>query len=142
MLNVGGDVAWRAAGSLGGRLCGISDPDDPGTLLGAVPLGADWSAAATSGTSERGEHIRRIDRLARIRQATVLAPDVVTADVLATAVVAGGEEQLLEASAREGVDVLAVTVTGEMLFTDGLARHLVRPAARDDSRVRHRLRAS
>jgi thiamine biosynthesis lipoprotein len=125
VLNVGGDMAWHAWGDLQGRLVGVADPADPQEVLCTVPLDAGWTAAATSGTSERGEHIRRSGRTAEFRQATVLAGDVVTADVLATAVVAGGQDVLLEAAARPGVDVLAVTVRGEAVFTDGLADHVV-----------------
>lgn len=125
ILNVGGDLAWHAWGDLDGRVVGVADPADSQEVLCTVPLDAGWTAAATSGTAERGEHIRRSGRTAEFRQATVLAGDVVTADVLATAVVAGGHDVLLEAAARPGVDVLAVTARGEAVFTDGLAEHVV-----------------
>lgn len=139
VLNVGGDVAWRVDGALADQVLGVADPADPQALLCTVPLAAGWLAAATSGTSERGEHILRRD--ARFRQATVLAGDVVTADVLATAVVAGGDEQLLEAAARPGVDVLAVTAAGEAVFSDGLAEH-VGSRWRSRASGRHRRRAA
>lgn len=125
LLNVGGDLSWRPSGRLAEQACGIADPTDPGSLLCSVPLSGRWSAAATSGTSERGEHILRTDRSAEVLQATVLAGDVVTADVLATAVVSGGRGMLADAAARFGVDVFAVMANGEVVFTDGMAEHLV-----------------
>jgi thiamine biosynthesis lipoprotein len=124
LLNVGGDVAWRPHGRLAGQVLAVADPADPRGLLCTVPLDAGQYAAATSGTAERGEHIRRTGGRAEFVQATVLAADVVTADVLATAVVAGGEPQLLDAAARPGVEVLAVTAAGELRCTDGFAAHL------------------
>jgi FAD:protein FMN transferase len=124
LLNVGGDVAWRPHGRLAAQVLAIADPADPRGLLCTVPLDGGPRAAATSGTAERGEHIRRTGGRAELVQATVLAGDVVTADVLATAVVAGGEPQLIEAAARPGVEVLAVTAAGELRCTDGFRDRL------------------
>jgi thiamine biosynthesis lipoprotein len=121
VLNVGGDVSWRVTDPGATTSIGVADPADPDSLLCTVPLDAGWTAAATSGTSERGEHVRRIDDRKEFRQATVLAADVVTADVLSTGVLAGGQDVLLEAAARPGVDVIAVTMTGDLVFTDGVA---------------------
>lgn len=125
VLNVGGDLSWRTSRSTAGQVIGVADPSSPASLLCLVPLDGGWAAAATSGTSERGEHIRRTGRGREYRQATVLAGDVVTADVLATGVVAGGQDVLLEAAARSGVDVLAVSTDGEAVFTDGVADHMM-----------------
>lgn len=125
LLNVGGDLSWRPAGRLATQSCGIADPADPEALLGSLPLGGRWRAAATSGTSQRGEHIVRTDLSAAVRQATVLAGDIVTADVLATAIVAGGRGTLADATSRFGVDVFAVMTNGEVVFTDGMAEHLI-----------------
>ena len=55
-------------------------------------------------------------------QVSVAADDIVTADVLATAIVAGGEAALDELSSREPVDVLAVRRDGTMAATPGWPR--------------------
>jgi thiamine biosynthesis lipoprotein len=93
-ISAGGDVLVR----------GVHRPDDPwsvgvvapdrrDTVVGVVRLRAPRRAVATSGTSERGEHIWRRSSPTFV-QATVIADDIVTADVLATAVVAGDEADL------------------------------------------------
>ena len=53
---------------------------------------------------------------------SVLGPDIVTADVLATAIVAGGSPFLEEAAARWPIEVLAVADDGSMLATSGWSR--------------------
>jgi thiamine biosynthesis lipoprotein len=55
-------------------------------------------------------------------QVSVAAQDIVTADVLATAIVAGGTPTLDQAVEQWSVDVLAVGRTGTMLATPGF-RH-------------------
>lgn len=55
---------------------------------------SEYRAVATSGSAERGEHIWREDRAAKVLQVTVSAKDLVFADVWATALVSGGEAAL------------------------------------------------
>jgi thiamine biosynthesis lipoprotein len=50
---------------------------------------------------------------------SVAAQDIVTADVLATAIVAGGRPTLDAVTARWDVDVLAVADDGGLLATPG-----------------------
>jgi thiamine biosynthesis lipoprotein len=119
-LNAGGDVlthggpgpgaAWRA---------GIVDPADRGALLADVTLGTGRQALATSGSSERGTHIWSPAGAEPLGQVSVLAADIVTADVLATAVLAGGITMLEDAVRRWPVQVLAVTRDGALLGTPG-----------------------
>lgn len=111
-VNVGGDVL--VAGRAGDRdwTVGVSDPADPQRILRTVTLSGGRRAAATSGTSERGEHVWRTDPEARFRQVTVVADDIVTADVLSTAVLAGGPATRALAEHRWGVTVFAVTRGG------------------------------
>lgn len=93
MVNAGGDVAssgepipgvpWRI---------GITDPRSRSSLLCAV---SSPGAIATSGIYERGSHI--IDPFtalprARWCSATVIGPDLVMADAIATALCAAGAE--------------------------------------------------
>ena len=72
-------------------------------------------AVATSGSSERGEHIWRKD--SSFVQATVIAEDLVTADVWATALIAGGDEAM-KILPKEIV-AMAVTNQGEIRTTAG-----------------------
>ncbi|WP_457315830.1 FAD:protein FMN transferase [Sinomonas sp. RB5] len=147
-LNAGGDVlvSGSPAPSPAGAspwLAGIVDPADRRTLLGAYPLGAQAPAQlaqplarlaqpparlalATSGSAERGDHIWTVGlrgpsgpRRAEFTQVSVAAQDIVTADVLATAIVAGGRPALDAVTARWDVDVLAVARDGGLLATPG-----------------------
>ncbi|MEA5455677.1 FAD:protein FMN transferase [Sinomonas sp. JGH33] len=142
-LNAGGDVlvsgtpapsSARAGNSSHAErpwLAGIVDPADRRTLLGAYPLcGAPEVpgrttagrrlALATSGSAERGDHIWAVGcGRPEFAQVSVAGPDIVTADVLATAIVAGGREMLDLAAAEWDVDVLAVMREGELLATPG-----------------------
>lgn len=130
-LNVGGDVL--TAGSppdLERWRIGIVDPADRAVLLCSVGLAAGHPAIATSGTAERGEHVWRsagsVETFAQdsFCQVTVIAADIVTADVLATAILSGGASFLDTATARWDIDVLAVTSAGELSMTPGMKRRL------------------
>jgi thiamine biosynthesis lipoprotein ApbE len=79
--------------------------------LNATP----YRAVATSGNSERGEHIWR--QSDDFDQASVVASDLVTADVWATVLIAGGAEamELLP----EGVAAMVVTKQREIRSTKG-----------------------
>lgn len=124
-LNVGGDVL--TSGSIDERAwsVGIVHPDDRSRLWRTMTLDDGRRAVATSGTSERGEHIWRLDagdgagaatRLGPwISQCSVAAADIVTADVLATAVVAGGRRMAEQAAAEWNVRVLAAFEDGTVL---------------------------
>lgn len=123
-LNAGGDVA--VSGSPGdGRpwTVGIRSPHSPTAMLAALSLRS--GAVATSGAYERGDHIvdGRDGSPARgLLSATVVADDLTTADVWATAVFALGAAGIplaLQAGAR-GVLVLDAAGTpagaGELTF--------------------------
>lgn len=123
-LNAGGDVA--VSGSPGdGRpwTVGIRSPHFPTGMLAALTLRN--GAVATSGAYERGDHIvdGRDGSVPRaLLSATVVADDLTTADVWATAVFALGAAGIplaLQAGAR-GVLVLdaagRLTGAGELTF--------------------------
>ena len=112
-LNVGGDVVargepwpgrpWRVA---------VRDPADPLAVLAVFDVRD--GAVATSGTYERGAHVwdgRTGSRDVPLVSATVVAADLTTADVLATAVLAMGEEGAAWAAARGAAAVLAIPRT-------------------------------
>jgi thiamine biosynthesis lipoprotein len=125
-LNVGGDVLVNGQTMSGAPwVVGIVDPDDRASLLTAVPLVGRRRAAATSGSAERGDHIwTRGRERAELVQVTVVADDIVTADVLATAIVSGGGPTLDDLTTRFDVDVLTVDRDGELRATPGM-RELV-----------------
>ena len=120
-INAGGDVLVRGAAEgmqADERVpwgVGIAHPDDRRSLLMSLALSGTRRAVATSGTSERGEHVWRSDPEARYRQVSVVADDIITADVLATAILAGGEPTLHEAVHTWAVAVVAVTSTGDLV---------------------------
>ena len=124
-LNAGGDVLVMGSpvpGSGASWAAGVVDPKDRSALLSAYELGGPGTrrALATSGSAERGEHIWTAGtRGAEFVQVSVAAADIVTADVLATAIVAGGTAMLHRASDGWEIDVLAVHRDGELLATPG-----------------------
>lgn len=131
ILNIGGDVlvrggldgvAWRA---------GIVDPANRGTLLGSVALPPERRALATSGIAERGEHVWRAadGGPGEFAQVTVRADGIVEADVLATAILAGGQALLDDLVRDRGIDVLACAREGAMLATPGMRAALAQRAA-------------
>ena len=92
-VDAAGDLACRgtAGGATRGWPIGIAHPDDSTAVVAVVDV-LD-GAIATSGTSQRGEHV--LDPLtggpARgARQATVVGPDGALADAYATALVVTG----------------------------------------------------
>ncbi|MFM6973679.1 MAG: FAD:protein FMN transferase [Agromyces sp.] len=121
-VGIGGDgEAWGSNGRMP-WVAGIVDPFDRHQLIGSVELTAARPALATSGSAERGNHIWAPPGRTPFRQVSVLGPDIVTADVLATAIVAGGSPFLEEAAARWPIEVLAVADDGSMLATSGWSR--------------------
>jgi thiamine biosynthesis lipoprotein len=92
VVNAGGDVlASERRGPDGVPLAwriGIQHPSDPDALVAVVSIAA--GAVATSGTYERGEHLRTRPGAALV-SVTVVGPELAEADALATAVFASGE---------------------------------------------------
>jgi len=121
-LVVGGDVVQsRAEGT--SRPIGIVDPVDASTLICSLALAGDRRAVATSGSAERGDHIWLGGEYgaADFVQVTVVADDIVTADVLATAIVAAGYGGLDDICDRWPIDVLTIDRSGDMRATPGLS---------------------
>lgn len=122
-LNAGGDVLVSgspAPGTAEPWEAGIVDPADRGVLLAGYPLGGRrrHAALATSGSAERGDHIwSGTSKKKAFVQVSVAAADIETADVLATAIVAGGLPMLDRATAHLDIAVLAVGPDGALLGT-------------------------
>lgn len=122
-LSAGGDMvchladparpAWRV---------GIEDPHDPTRLVGVVEV--TRGAVATSGLRHRGDHVvdARSGRAPRRAESvTVIADDLVTADIDATAALALDEEAAAWLRGRPGRRGLVVWAdgTGEQVLPDG-----------------------
>lgn len=122
-LNAGGDVlVCGSPGSGAPWQAGIVHPQDRRRLVSGFSLGgsARFAALATSGTAERGDHIWTAGAgRSEFCQVSVAAADIVAADVLATAIVAGGRTMLDRATDCWDVEVLAVLRSGELLGTPG-----------------------
>ena len=126
-LNAGGDVLVSGSPQPGAGVpwkAGIVDPADRATLISGYALGgtSTHAALATSGSAERGEHIWRVDGGSDFVQVSVAAADIVTADILATAIVSGGTQTLNLAADHWNVDILAVHADGSLLATPGFRR--------------------
>lgn len=122
-LNAGGDVLTSGLNNAMPWSVGIIDPTDRTTLLASVRMSETLPALATSGSAERGEHIwaQTKDSRGQFTQVSVLAPDIVTADALATAIIAGGKDTMNLATSTWPIQLLAVRKNGELLSTPGLA---------------------
>jgi FAD:protein FMN transferase len=125
-LNVGGDVLVSGFGE--GRKpwsVGIVDPSDRNTLLTSVTLRSSRHACATSGSAERGDHIWSVGAVPTVFvQATVLADDIITADVLATAIIAGGPTALDQICATGNIDAMTIDHEGNIRMTPDFATRI------------------
>jgi len=123
-INAGGDILTN--GASGELVWGVSDPRDASTLLCSIIVRNPRRAMATSGSAQRGDHIwlGASTAPATYLQVSVVADDIVTADVLATAIVAGGRDTLDLVTDRWDVDVLAIDRDGAMVATLGFRTSL------------------
>lgn len=99
---------------------GIRHPVERGSVVRVV-LAAD-RAVATSGTYERGPHIHdpHTGRPAtELLSMTVTGPDIVEADVLATAAFAMGKDGIAFIESMPGVDAYAIDTTLTATWTSG-----------------------
>jgi len=126
-LNAGGDLVlagpdrcWRI---------GIEHPADPGGLLTVVEIGS--GAIATSGRAHRGDHLwdPRTHETSHTRwQATVIGPDLVWADILATAASITGPDGFRTLDWPAGYQALLSDRLGVVHATPGIDRHLAADA--------------
>jgi thiamine biosynthesis lipoprotein len=114
-LNAGGDVLVAGVQESGEPwVVGIVDPDDRTALWTQFTTGPGRLAVATSGIQERGEHVWRMAANDTFSQVTVAAAEIETADVLATAILAGGVTTLQLAQGKYDIDVLACAHDGRI----------------------------
>ena len=112
LINAGGDVLTSGSG-----VVGVVNPFDRGELLTQFATTDIHRAVATSGTAERGEHIWRAGAAGDFVQATVAARDILTADVLATAIMSGGAATLDQLTREHDIEVLTVDRDGALRAT-------------------------
>lgn len=122
-VNGGGDVQL-AGESAPGRpwRVGIADPFTPGRLHGVVE-GRDL-AVATSGTAERGAHVRDPftgRAVTATASATVVGPSLTRADAYATAALVMGAGAIRWAEGLPGYEVLVIAADGAVRASSGWA---------------------
>ena len=96
-------------------------PDDAARLV--LALAVRHGVVATSGLYERGAHVAHAQTgevPAGWRSITVLAPDLATADAIATAALAMGETGPAWAAARPGCSVAAIDAAGRLFTSPAL----------------------
>jgi thiamine biosynthesis lipoprotein len=114
-LNAGGDVTVASAPGESPWRVGVEDPADPGRILQVVPVAT--GAVATSGSAHRGAHI--IDPYTAapavsVRSVTVVGPDLMWADVYATAIAARGRYGLAWLDGVADYEAMLVDADGAM----------------------------
>ena len=137
-LNAGGDI-WLSNGitnDIDWKI-GISKPvtiasSDAGVLTVVNLKNTEFRALATSGSAERGNHIWNPQGSGvagdELVQVSVLAKDLVTADVWATAAFAEGPRSLDRIAKQGGVEALYIFSDGRIDGTDGFAEVLKQSA--------------
>ncbi len=115
-LSAGGDMVCVTKRTEAPRWrIGIEDPRDPARVLAVVPVRD--GAVATSGLTHRGAHVLdpRTGTVPRdLLSVTVVAHDLVTADVDATAALVLGADALAWLALRPGRSGLVVTADGHL----------------------------
>ncbi len=119
-INAGGDISVSAPDDQPPWRIGIEDPHEPARILQVVEMRD--GAVATSGTAHRGAHI--IDPSSgrpatAVRAVTVIGPQLLWADVYATAAVARGPQALTWLDGISGYEALSVSPAGLIRTTSG-----------------------
>jgi thiamine biosynthesis lipoprotein len=131
-MNAGGDVfIGPALTDPIEKKLGIHKPvsiaaQDAGVLTVIDLAGTDFNSLATSGSAERGAHIwnpRNPDREpSELLQVSVVADDLVKADVWATAAFAAGMQGVALLNAVPNLEALFVLASGDLAATDGFIK--------------------
>jgi FAD:protein FMN transferase len=122
-LNAGGDIMVHAPADQPPWRVGVEDPFDGQRLL-TVVNGRDL-AVATSGVVHRGAHIidpHRGTPATSVRSVTVLGPELLWADVYATAAVARGPSAMDWLAELDGYEALLVDASAQVFATEGWPR--------------------
>ena len=120
IVNAAGDIATFGRLQTGEPFrIGIADPCDPRSVACVVEI---CGAIATSGSYERGEHL--VDPNSGLPRslaasASVVGPDLGTADALATALAVAGEEGLDFLESQPGYEGFVIRADGVWKWTTG-----------------------
>lgn len=135
-MNAGGDIRLSKDIEPGIAMrIGISKPitianPDAGVLTVVDLNGTEFRAVASSGTAERGEHIwnpKSNSWANELAQVSVVAKDLVTADIWATAIFAAGDQGLALAQkhcAEYSFEALLVDNNSQLSSTKGFEKLL------------------
>lgn len=122
LVDIAGDVATHGVNEKGKEWAlGIKNPFNTDEVVKIVyPKGR---GVATSGQYERGAHIYNPisgeEAASTLESVTVVAPTILEADLLATALFAMGEQGLTYAQKRDGVAVYAIRKDRTSVMTPG-----------------------
>ena len=126
-IDAGGDVVVAGGGRLPSPWrVGIRHPDRADRVAAVVTV-AD-GAVATSGTYERGAHLRRpsgvppTGAVGSVRSMTVIGPDLIWADAYATAAFLMGRSGLAWVADHQGYGAMAISAD-RVLTTATFERH-------------------
>jgi thiamine biosynthesis lipoprotein len=129
-MNAGGDIRLSKSITSGlPKRVGIAKPvsiAEKSGVLTVIDLNdSEYFAVATSGTAERGEHIwnpKTGNISNELVQVSVVAKDIITADIFATAAFAAGDQGFDLLKKHEGeLEALLVYPNGELQATAGFA---------------------
>jgi thiamine biosynthesis lipoprotein len=136
-LNGGGDTVVRGRAPHGGPWrVGVAHPNRPGelaTIITAEPGDERPLAVATSGTSERGQHLTHPQTgWQPLRSAiTVVGSDIALVDAVATAALVLGQEGTAEPARlveNLGLEAVGFGEDGRPWWTPGMTRYALLPA--------------
>lgn len=130
-INAGGDIVARGEAAPGQPWrVGIRHPDQADRL--AAVLAISDRAVATSGSYERGNHIRDPrsggGAVAGLRSVTVIGPALAFTDAYATALFVMGMDGLRWLRSHPDYAAYAITADDRAVWTPGMERYLVREA--------------
>lgn len=91
-------------------------------------INTQFRAVATSGISERGEHIWRKDQSEALVQVSVVGKDLLEADIWATAIISGGMEawSVFLAETNHALTAIATTRDGQLFSAPSFVQLLAR----------------
>ncbi len=123
-LSAGGDILARSNSDKIWHI-GLQDPKDKKNMIAHV-RGRNL-AVATSGSYERGEHIinPKSGKPAKgLISVSVVGPDIVKADILATAAFCMGKRGIVFIDAQPGYEAMAIDRHGNIDMTGGMSKLL------------------
>jgi thiamine biosynthesis lipoprotein len=126
-IEAGGDILVRGHNSEGEPWrVGIRNPVKGDEIVKVLRV--NNGAVATSGTYERGEHIYNPHTgvpAAELASVTVMGPDIIWADVAATAAFAMGGQGAEWLAREPGLECYVIGHDGKAMFTPGLKRYFL-----------------